>query len=116
MNTRSLSFRLVAWYAGLLTVVFLLLGVLTFLFLRHYLEANLLDTQARRAGQIADTLLVAAGRTSALVWVIKANPSRFFYQRMGGKFVLTRRIRVGGELVDAIAYGWPDLAAYSVPR
>ena len=63
MNTRSLSFRLVAWYAGLLTVVFLLLGVLTFLFLRHYLEANLLDTQARRAGQIADTLLVAAGRT-----------------------------------------------------
>jgi len=63
MNTRSLSFRLVTWYAGLLTVVFLLLGVLTFLFLRHYLEANLLDTQARRAAQIADTLLAAAGRT-----------------------------------------------------
>ena len=25
MNTRSISFRLVAWYAGLLTVIFLLL-------------------------------------------------------------------------------------------
>jgi heavy metal sensor kinase len=63
MNTRSLSFRLVTWYAGLLTIVFVLLGVLTIIFLRHYLEANLLDTQARRARQIADTLLVAASRT-----------------------------------------------------
>ena len=59
MNTRSLSFRLVVWYAGLLTVVFVLLGTLTFHFLRHYLEANLLDVQSRRAHQIADTLLAA---------------------------------------------------------
>ena len=60
MNTRSLSFRLVAWYAGVLTLVFVLLGVLTFVFLRHYLEANLLDNQARRARQIADTLVAHA--------------------------------------------------------
>jgi heavy metal sensor kinase len=64
MNTRSLSFRLVAWYAGVLTVVFVLLGSLTFLFLRHYLEANLLDIQARRARQIADTLVAHARRDS----------------------------------------------------
>ena len=63
MNTRSLSFRLVAWYAGVLTFVFVLLGVLTFFFLRHYLEANLLDTQARRARQIADTLMAHASRS-----------------------------------------------------
>jgi heavy metal sensor kinase len=63
MNTRSLSFRLVTWYAGLLTVVFVLLGALTVFFLRHYLDANLLDIQARRARQIADTLLAAAART-----------------------------------------------------
>ena len=62
MNTRSLSFRLVAWYAGVLLSVFVLLGALTFLFLRHYLEANLLDTQARRARQIADTLVAHASR------------------------------------------------------
>jgi heavy metal sensor kinase len=67
VNTRSLSFRLVAWYAGLLTIVFVLLGALTLIFLRHYLEAALLDTQARRARQIADTLLVAAGRTGDAV-------------------------------------------------
>jgi len=62
MNTRSLSFRLVAWYAGVLLSVFVLLGALTFLFLRHYLEANLLDTQTRRARQIADTLVAHASR------------------------------------------------------
>ncbi len=48
MNTRSLSFRLVTWYAGVLTAVFVLLGALIFVSLRHYLEANVLDTQARR--------------------------------------------------------------------
>jgi HAMP domain-containing protein len=52
-----LGFRLVTWYASLLALVFVLLGVLTLIYLRHYLEANLLDSQARRAQQIADTLL-----------------------------------------------------------
>jgi len=63
MNTRSLSFRLVTWYAGLLTIVFVALGALTFLLVKHYIEANLLDTQARRAQQIADTLVAAVART-----------------------------------------------------
>lgn len=59
MNTRSLSVRLVAWYAGLMTVVLVLLGALTLLILHHYLQTNLLDTQTRRARQIADTLVGA---------------------------------------------------------
>ncbi len=63
MNFRSLSVRLVGWYAGLLTLVFVLLGALTLVLLRHYLEAALLDSQARRARQIADTLLAAVDRT-----------------------------------------------------
>jgi ribosomal protein S18 acetylase RimI-like enzyme len=55
--------------------------------------------------------LLYKGNSSALIWVIRANPSRFFYEHLGGKFILTRRIRVGGEPVEAIAYGWPDLSA-----
>jgi heavy metal sensor kinase len=62
VNTRSLSFRLVTWYAGVLTIVFVLLGGLTLLLLRHYLEANLLDIQARRASQIGGTLVAHASR------------------------------------------------------
>jgi len=63
MNIRSLSFRLVTWYAGVLTLVFVLIGVLTIVLLRQYLESNVLDTQARRARQIADTLVAAENRT-----------------------------------------------------
>jgi heavy metal sensor kinase len=63
MNTRSLSFRLVTWYAGVLTLVFVLIGALTVILLREYLESNVLDTQARRARQIADTLVAAASQT-----------------------------------------------------
>jgi len=63
VNTRSLSFRLVTWYAGVLTLVFVLLGALTVILLREYLESNVLDTQARRARQITDTLVAAASRT-----------------------------------------------------
>ncbi len=75
-----------------------------------------LDAQNRGVGrQLVGALferLLHNGKPSALIWVIRANPSRFFYEHLGGKFVLTRRIRVGGEMVEAIAYGWPDLAAY----
>jgi heavy metal sensor kinase len=63
VNTRSLSFRLVTWYAGVLTLVFILIGALTIVLLREYLESNVLDTQAGRARQIADTLVAAATRT-----------------------------------------------------
>ena len=55
MNTRSLSFRLVAWYAGLLSLIFVLLAALTVAVVRHFLEANLLQDQARRARQTATT-------------------------------------------------------------
>ena len=64
MNSRSLSVRLVTWYAGVLTVVFVLLGALTYVSLRHYLEANVLDNQARRARQIAATLVARASHDS----------------------------------------------------
>jgi len=57
MNTRSLSFRLVTSYAALLTVVFLLLGAVTFAAVSNYLRVNVRDNQTRRAQQIADTLL-----------------------------------------------------------
>ena len=63
MNTRSIRFRLIAWYAGLLSGVFLVLAGLMFWELNHYLEANLSETQTRRARQIADTLLANVKQT-----------------------------------------------------
>ena len=61
MNTRSLSFRLIAWYAGLLALLFVLLGASTYAVVGNYLDTNLRDNQTRRAQQIADTLLEGSG-------------------------------------------------------
>jgi len=55
--------------------------------------------------------LLHCGHRSALIWVVRANPARFFYERLGGKLVLHRSIPLGGEPVEAVGYGWRDLAA-----
>jgi len=53
MNTRSLPFRLVAWYALWLSVVFVIASTLVYLGLRRYLEHSLAAEQTQRAKRIA---------------------------------------------------------------
>ncbi|MBS0366559.1 MAG: HAMP domain-containing protein [Proteobacteria bacterium] len=85
MNTRSLSFRLVTWYAGVLSVVFVLLGALIVLWLQRYLEADFIDTQARRARQIAGTLLVVATRAHAEV--LTSEVERLYSPEASDRFI-----------------------------
>lgn len=54
--------------------------------------------------------LVDTGHATALVWVVRANPGRFFYERLGGQQIMHRKIPVGGQPVEAVAYGWRDLS------
>jgi ribosomal protein S18 acetylase RimI-like enzyme len=54
--------------------------------------------------------LVDTGHATGLVWVVRANPARFFYERLGGQQIMHRPIPVGGQPVEAIAYGWRDLS------
>lgn len=63
MNTRSIRFRLVAWYAGVLTTVFVLLGALMYVGLKLHLETSLAGDQIYRARRIGDTLLANIGQT-----------------------------------------------------
>ena len=56
--------------------------------------------------------LVASGLDAAIVWVLRDNPARFFYERLGGRIISHKPIPVGGSRVAAVAYGWPDLPAY----
>ncbi len=60
MNTRSLRFQLVAWYAGLLTGCFALIGVGTYLVLQSSLVAALRETQLRRARQVGQLVVEQA--------------------------------------------------------
>ena len=57
MNTRSLKFRLIGWYAGLLTGGFLLIGVTAYLVLQNSLVGALKQNQLRRARQVSQLLL-----------------------------------------------------------
>lgn len=56
--------------------------------------------------------LAASGLDAAIIWVLRDNPSRFFYERVGGRLVSHKPIAIGGGRVEALAYGWPDLPAY----
>jgi ribosomal protein S18 acetylase RimI-like enzyme len=56
--------------------------------------------------------LAASGLDAAIVWVLRDNPARFFYERLGGAQVSRKVIAVGGSQVEAIAYGWRDLPGF----
>jgi heavy metal sensor kinase len=56
MNARSLKFRLIVWYAGVLAGCFALLGVGCYLALRNSLVEALKESQLRQARQIGQLL------------------------------------------------------------
>jgi ribosomal protein S18 acetylase RimI-like enzyme len=56
--------------------------------------------------------LVTAGHRSAIVWVLRDNPARFFYERLGARQVSHRPLPVGRMAVEAVAYGWRDLPSF----
>jgi len=56
MNARSLRFRLIVWYAGWLSVVFIAFGGIIYFASKQYLESTLKETLLRRARQIAEVV------------------------------------------------------------
>ncbi|MSO76729.1 MAG: GNAT family N-acetyltransferase [Alphaproteobacteria bacterium] len=62
---------------------------------------RLVDTMFRR--------LERSGSQSALIWVLKGNPARFFYAAIGGALVGERESQQWGETIHELAYGWRDL-------
>ncbi len=45
---------------------------------------------------------------SMLVWVLAGNPSRGFYEALGGQFVRNGQTEIEGAFFDQVAYGWRD--------
>jgi heavy metal sensor kinase len=58
MNTRSIHFRLILWYSGLVILVSLAFGAAVYQGVRSRLYANMEQTFTRRAHRIADNILV----------------------------------------------------------
>ena len=59
--------------------------------------------------------LVDAGTDSMLVWVLAENPSRAFYQSLGGQYVREKPITIGDVTLTEVAYGWRDLQSLMNP-
>jgi len=53
--------------------------------------------------------LKARGLDSMLVWVLEENPYKRFYESIGGTYVGTSEISVGGKKLKELGYGWRDL-------
>ncbi|OQP07760.1 GNAT family N-acetyltransferase [Geobacillus sp. 46C-IIa] len=53
--------------------------------------------------------LAQNGIHSLVVWVLAANPSRGFYERLGGKKLAEERVEIGGKALWEWCYGWQDI-------
>ena len=58
-------------------------------------------------GAVAEGL-AAKGRHSMLAWVLAENPSRHFYEAVGGALLGSQEIEIGGVTLEEVAYGWDD--------
>ncbi len=65
------------------------------------LGGRLLRNTARHLGQI--------GCRSVYAWVLRENPARYFYQRLGGKCIAEGTTTVGGEIFAQSAYAWDPI-------
>lgn len=63
----------------------------------------------RRLMRAAAAHLAAAGCSSAFLWVLRENPSRWFYTRLGGRPAAEAMITVGGQAVPQTAYVWSPI-------
>jgi ribosomal protein S18 acetylase RimI-like enzyme len=63
----------------------------------------------RRLMRAAAAGLAEAGCRSAFLWVLRENPSRWFYERMGGRAVAESITHVAGYAVPQVAFVWDPI-------
>ena len=52
--------------------------------------------------------LIREGMTGLLLWVLAENPSRQFYEQLGGRPTYEKSVTIGGVSLIEVAYGWRD--------
>ena len=65
----------------------------------------------RRLMRAMGAHLRVMGCRSAMLWVLRDNPTRWFYSHLGGREAAREGIRVGGEAVEQVAYAWDPIEA-----
>jgi GNAT superfamily N-acetyltransferase len=64
----------------------------------------------RRILQATAAQLAASGCRSVFVWVLRENPSRWFYSRLGGQAAAEGQTRLAGVALDQVAYAWDPIS------
>lgn len=67
----------------------------------------------RRMFEVGAEALRQKGFQSMALWVLKDNPSRGFYEHLGGVEVGEKPIEIGEREYMELAYGWPKLEEIS---
>ena len=76
----------------------------------YVLEANQRKGIGTSLVQAIASRLVQSGLTSIIVWVLEDNPAIEFYQALSGQRIDQKQIKINGDEVTEIAYGWNDIA------
>jgi GNAT superfamily N-acetyltransferase len=63
----------------------------------------------RQLVRVATQQLIERSFETMLVWVLADNPSRRFYERIGGRQVREKKIKIGGVDFVEVVYGWSDI-------
>ncbi|HKM63215.1 MAG TPA: GNAT family N-acetyltransferase [Acidisphaera sp.] len=63
----------------------------------------------RRLIRAAAAHLAEAGCRSAFLWVLRDNPSRWFYERLGGRAIAETVTQVAGHPVPQLAFVWDPI-------
>ncbi len=78
------------------------------------------DWQGQGIGRLLLEALFAqlheAGLSEAMLWVLSGNPSRFFYEALGGLRIAERTERFAGVDLAEAGYAWSDLGAWLSAR
>jgi GNAT superfamily N-acetyltransferase len=69
----------------------------------------------RRLIRATATRLASNGCRSAYLWVLRENPSRYFYQHLGGQPVAQGQTRLAGVILPQIAYSWDPIDRLLAP-
>lgn len=89
MNTRSIRFRMTAWYAGLLSALLLLFAVFIYFTLQQFLERSLRETIAKETQTIGETFVRDVDQTGEAYVVEEIN--EHFAPRITGRFIRVTR-------------------------
>lgn len=63
----------------------------------------------RRLMRAMGAHLRAVGCRSAMLWVLRDNPTQWFYRHLGAREAAREGIRVGGQAVEQAAYVWDPI-------